>query len=617
MTASRARLLYGTAEPIATTLDVRAGPLTLAFRAGRLWNIRAGDVEIWHGVAFLYRDADWGTPEPVIDRCRSVLSTRGFRIRCAGYFPTTPRIEFNLCLEGTSSGVIRVTGEAMPRGDIATNRLGVCVMHPISAGGRRVDVHHVDGRVSRSTFPSLIPPWPPFTLVHTIRHEYAAGRWARCAFAGDAFEVEDQRNNSDASFKTYNRSNMMPRPYTLRAGVPVRQSVELALDTPPPRASRRRRVATATVRVGGEAGDLPPTGIEIAASDVAATDAMRAALRALRPAHLHLAIDPAGSIDWKGVAELLAAGGSRLRLDLTLGDSSRARAVFHALSDDLRSAGVAPESVAVFPSESHVVDAARKTFPRTRIGGGTPHFFVQLNRAEGLGTVDFLTFTTSPIVHGTDDESVMASSASLPSMIATLAARYPGVPVRIGPCTIAARASPLGRQPKSDGTRRVALARRDPRCRGLYGAAWVLGYIAQLATMKVDAITLMSLAGDSGVLDWAQGGNVRRYPAYQMLSALHGPARVRKVVVSNSARIAALALTRGTRSELLLANLAGVESVAEIAGQEAPVGFSIMDARSWRRGDATADVWRPVPTRLAGPRVRLDAYAVARVIYSE
>ena len=105
-------------------------------------------------------------------------------------------------------------------------------MHPMSVQGARVDIEHSDGRLSRSTFPTCIPPWPPFMLIRAIRHEWTLGHWARCELAGDTFEMEDQRNNSDASFKTYSRSNMMPRPYRLQAGVPIRHSADLRVPTP-------------------------------------------------------------------------------------------------------------------------------------------------------------------------------------------------------------------------------------------------------------------------------------------------------------------------------------------------------------------------------------------------
>ncbi|HVR94540.1 MAG TPA: hypothetical protein VHI75_11930, partial [Casimicrobiaceae bacterium] len=55
-------ILFGTDEAIEQPLLLHAGPLRMALRRGRLSDICVGEVEVWHGVAFLYRDADWGTP---------------------------------------------------------------------------------------------------------------------------------------------------------------------------------------------------------------------------------------------------------------------------------------------------------------------------------------------------------------------------------------------------------------------------------------------------------------------------------------------------------------------------------------------------------------------------
>ncbi len=612
MTVSRGQLLFGTDEPVPGTTQLRAGPLTLALRAGRLWHLCAGDVEVWHGIAFLYRDADWGTPEPVVERFEPTIAARTFRIRCAGHFLTSPLIDFRLDVEGTSEGVVRFTAEAIPRGDITTNRTGLCVMHPMTACSRRLDVHHVDGRTSRSTLPTLIPPWPPFMLIRAIRHEYAPGRWARCTFEGDAFELEDQRNNSDASFKTYSRSNMMPRPYWLRAGVAIRQSVELALEQKPA-STRRRRDGPVVVRVGAPVADLPSIGIEVAPEDARSPGVASAMLAAMRPRHLHLALDGnAGNVDWQAVAGLLDVAGATLRLDVSLDDTAHADEALTRLRDAMRAAGVAAESVAVFPTEQRTVDAARRTFPSSRIGGGSPHFFVQLNRAEMLGSVDFLTFTSSPIVHGADDESVMLSLQSLPSMIATLEARYPGIPVRIGPSGIAARASPLGRQPASDGTRRIALAQADPRSRGLFGAAWLLGYVAQLATTGVEAITLMSLSGAAGIAVRDATGIPTRFPVAHVLDCLRGPARALRATVSAPSRIAALALGSPEGSGLLLANLTDAPVDIDLRGVTGCADVRVMDARTLRDNERTGRVWRAQRLVTKAPHVTLDAYGIAR-----
>ena len=636
--AALRRVLYGTDEEVPHGCALYAGPLTLTLRDAKLWNIRSADAEIWHGVAFLFRDADWGTPEPIIEHIESRLTGMAFDVRIAGRFAVDPPIDFTLHLAGDPTGRITVTGEACPRADVLASRIGLCVMHPMSACGAKVEVEHTDGRTSRSTFPTLIPAWPPFMLLRALRHEYAPGRWACCAFDGDAFELEDQRNNSDASFKTYSRSNLMPRPYWLRAGVPIRQSVELRVgpglhaaagpetasvlagNSSPPRMlahAAGREVAPVRLKAGTtDCGVMPSVGIEIMPSDATASDAALAALRALRPGHLHLAIDAnSGVVDWHGVRHLLTSASAELRLDVSVdcADPDVLHSLYR-LAGGLREAGISPSRVAVFPSETRCLDAARDAFSGALVGGGTPDFFAQLNRIERLGSCDFLSFTTSPVVHGADDDSVMLTLQSLPSMIETLRAAHPSARFAVGPSVIGARRSPLGKQPATDGLHRAALARSDPRCRGLFGAAWVLGYIAQFARSGVDALTLMSLTGDSGVVTGDVGAVALRHPVYWVLQRLCEPAHIGEIASSEPTRIAAVMLRRANESELLLANLTGGTVEVEVDGWVQGSACAILDADACRNSGLATDAWTALRRPFFEMRLRLGPYAVASIV---
>lgn len=614
--SSMRKVLYGTDEVIEDAIELRAGPLRMNLHHGKLWNVRLGEVEVWHGLGFVYRDVDWGTPESVIDHMESAVSEDRFSIRCRGHFPTLPApLPFQVEIEGRGDGHIRFVAEATPSADVLTNRTGLCLMHPMSVGGSRVAVEHIDGRESHSTFPTLVPEWPPFMLVRGIRHEYAPDHWARCEFEGDVFEVEDQRNNSDASFKTYSRSNLMPRPYFLRAGATVRQSAELWAEgrnsAPAP-----VRVRPVTVRVGSGLQPLPKLGLEILPGEVRLGNAALDALRSLRASHLHLCIEgDASKVDWDGVGSLLHDTAAGLRIDLLLSDVAQAPMALDALQAQLIAAGIVAEAIAVFPSEQRCVDAARERFPHTRIGGGTPQFFVQLHRAERLGGMDFLSFTTSAIVHGTRDEEVMLTLQSLPSLIDTLRAKH-AMPIRVGPSSIGARSSPLGRQPESDGSRRVALARQDPRCRGLFGAAWTLGYVAQFAKAGVESLTLMSLTGHSGVLADGLAATLVRYPAYFVLQRLCGDSRMHSVSVSQPARIAALALRRDSQTELLVANLTAESVEIELEGAKVD-SVALMDAQVWPAFGAMSDPWTQLRRPAPSPRLSIGPYGVVSCLTAD
>lgn len=608
MTPATRRLLFGTDQQPPRALNLRAGRLTARLQGTRLGPVFFDGHEVWHGADFLYRDEAWGTPEYVIDAIEHQEAASGFLVRVRGHVPAAGPLDFHVTLEAREREM-RYEAVATPRGDVATNRTGVVLLHPQSVAGTAVEIEHVDGRISTSTFPALIAPWPPFTLVRAIRHEYAEGAWATCRFSGDDFELEDQRNNADASFKTYSRSNLMPRPYVLGAGKVVRQALELRIEGDAVRAAPAGD-RPVRVRVTELAGPLPAIGTAIASADAHEGEAERAGLRLLAPKFLHLALDrPDGPIDAPAVARLLQdAGTCALRLDVCAVDPHRADAQLGRIAQALAFADVRPEEVAVFPSLQIVLDAARRAFPFARIGGGTPHYFTQLNRVEDLGAVDFLTFTTAAVVHGADDHEIMSGLNSLPAMFATLRARHGNRPVHVGPSSIGALRSPFGAPTASDGTRRLALARNDPRTSGLYGAAWTVGAIAQLAGAGAQAVTLFGLGGDAALIRHGQ-----TTPAFEVMRQLGATDRWRGVEITAPAAIAAVALDQAGITRLLLAELNGGSHDIVIEDLEPDVQARVMDAESLQARAAAPHraAWRPVA--VSGGTLRLGPYGVALV----
>src|SRR3712207_759652 len=75
---------------------------------------------------------------------------------------------------------------------------------------------------------------------------------------GDTFEMEDQRNWTDASYKTYVRPLALPWPYTLAAGTELEQAVTVTVEGRPASAATAGEAARLTI--GGPAGQMPPLG---------------------------------------------------------------------------------------------------------------------------------------------------------------------------------------------------------------------------------------------------------------------------------------------------------------------------------------------------------------------
>jgi len=616
--------LYGSNENLPHRLMLRAGPTTLELIGGRFGPVYANGYEVWHGLAFLFRDSNWGTPEPVLELLRYeiegdgfVLSLRG-QILCASSYCNGESVEaaslgLEMEVKGHADGSLHFSAQATPFSDIQTNRCGWVLMHPMSAQGCAVKVQHVDGRTSLSTLPQEVPAWPPFTAVRGLSHEYLPGHWAEAILPGEDYELEDQRNNADASFKTYSRSNFMLRPYWLKKGQAWTRQVQLRLQGRPPEKKPRSMAPSMRWPMARDSESMTRLGLAITQDMTCRPEAwVLNTLARWRPDFLHLTLWSGSmeeDVDWHGVQTLLTAAGACLRLDFChiegLGKGGAADANCCSLAQKLALANVVPAFIAALPCGPKAAAFLRQIFPQSAIGGGTPHFFAQLNRLEVSGGEDFMGFTVCPIVHGTDDDAVMKGLQSLPSMLATARQRHRQRDWHVGPSRISARASPLGAQPMSDGQKRLALASCDPRSRGLFGAAWFVGHMAAALKAKVHGLTLPSLVGEDGLFAPVDGA-WRMTPAAAMLQVCLPWKTLEEVLWTpetdfntdlQTGAIAAIAGRDNKEKHLLLANLsAQVQKLTWIQGHPW-TGCAVLDAASWlqHQESPTISPWRVWP----------------------
>jgi D-apionolactonase len=518
-------------------IPLRAGGLHTALQDGQMVDIRAADVEVWRTVMFLYRDPAWATPRHVATTRSIDVRDDAFALQLDGCCPAVPAIRWRTDMQGFADGRIRYSVEIEIGSDLLTSRTGLCVLHPASAAGAALEVEHVDGRVSRTRFPERIAPWQPFTQIRALRHRFAPGGWAICQFDGDDFEMEDQRNFSDASFKTYSRSNFMPRPFRLDGGAVLRQSVTLWLEQRP----RRSRSTVADDRIHvtvstEKDGNLPAMRL------LASAEMLSPRAGAQAPSHLRIdlrAWSPAKSQAPQLPMHSLGGAGVPSRLDLLLDDDTHAEVACRTLAAACKAQQLAVGELAIFPTSGRAVDAARKHFPRARIGGGTPYFFTNLNRMVLPPRLDFVTYATCPIIHVADDTSVMQSLSTLTVQVSTLRARGIRAPLHVGPIGIGMSLDPFGVNVQQEPGYPIAMASDDPRDHAVFGQAWMLGYLCRMAAAGVASVTL----NHADVFD-----------AWGALVACQG-ASIRKVRNPDPDRLAVLAVDDGRTCKTWFANL--------------------------------------------------------------
>jgi hypothetical protein len=271
------------------------------------------------------------------------------------------------------------------------------------------------------------------------------------------------------------------------------------------------------------------------------------------------------------------------------------------------------------PPAKELYRAARKAFPRCELGGGMFSYFTELNRKRPpLAELDFVSFTTSALVHAGDDRSVTEGLESLPHIARSVQAIVGGKPYAVGPSAIGMRDNPYGeRTAPNPGNIRQAMNRNDPRQRGLLGAAWSLAYFAHFARGGARRIALGGAVGPFGLLhaaaDFPQpwfDENAGLYPLYHVvrgLAALRGEP-MRAVEVSAPREVQAFA----AGGELWIANLMGEPRTVRLKAAEKG-GLARLDAETFVAASQDPNGFDRLQRPFAGDELELGAYACVRL----
>jgi len=637
--------LYGTNEPVEPPRILQAGPLTVEFEAGNLRYIRYRGREMIRAVSFVVRDKNWGTYAPQITNLDFHEEPGSFRI---SYEATVGGVEqafrYSAVITGESNGSLSFSAKGAATSDFLTNRTGFVVLHPIEGvAGAPCTIEHVGGRVEETRFPLLIDPVQPMSTLRAIRHEFLPGLKVTCRMEGDTFEMEDLRNWTDASYKTYVRPLALPWPYVIAKGDAVDQTVTLTVSGSVAEIESVDSRAWLTIGTRRTASSVPRLGFGLDPKDIVATEQSLHVLRQAAPSQIVCYYDSRlghSEIDLKRMAALGKAIGTDLWLEFVVPSVDNFEQDLQRLARALIELGKPFAAVMISPAPDlkctlpgspwppcppldACYRAARVALPDVRLGGGMFSFFTELNRKRPpVDLLDFVTFTTVAIFHAGDDRSAMESLESLPHLAQSVQAFINGKPYHVGPSSIGLRMNPYGEAPMANPENiRQAMNGMDPRQRGLFAAAWSLGFVARFATGGAEAVTLGGGVGEFGIayakMDYRQpyfdekGGVYPAYHVFKGLAELEGQPLV-DLAVSKPCEIQAIAAERDDCIEVWIANLTSrmktVEFATELTGTAA-----VLTASEFELATQDFSAMNSLERGFAEKQLILAPYAVARL----
>ena len=217
---------------------MRAGPLTAVLDGVDLRYVRLGDTELVRRIYVAVRDRNWNTIPGVASEVeieqerRLVLGA----LRGPSLEPRHRLLAGRARSPGLPTGASRFAMDGRGERAMLYNRIGFCVLHPWrEAAGRRFRGYTPDGPVD-GELPLLVGPQrfvdgayvALLPSVSRLEIELPAGGSAVFEFEGDLFETEDQRNWTDASFKTYCTPLALGFPHELAEGERKAQAVTVS-----------------------------------------------------------------------------------------------------------------------------------------------------------------------------------------------------------------------------------------------------------------------------------------------------------------------------------------------------------------------------------------------------
>lgn len=421
--------------------------------------------------------------------------------------------------------------------------------------------------------------------------------------------MEDQRNWTDASFKTYCRPLVHPFTYTIKAGETVSQTIRISV-----RGNGKDLSTTAQTQLRMDAdGRFPRIALAVERGWQPTVEYFDL-IRKTGVKSFQLRIGP--DIDeafCRSAGELVQSIDAEADIEIVLPQGVEPETTLKDVARRTAEAGLVPQRVIALPEaylKSHqpsgpwpdgptpadCATAARSAFPDALIGGGVLTNFTELNRCRpDPASCDFITHGTTAIVHAADDRSVIETIEALPQVLESASGLAADKPYRLGLVSIGMRSNPYGNDvaENPEQTRR-AMAMHDPRQRGLFAAAFAVGALASMKNVAVDFVALGAPRGPFAIT--AQDQAVQRpyfdaapdavvYPIYHVVRATAAMSgRPRILIAGLPTGIAAVATREESITNLIFANLGDGPTTVEL-----PLGCEVLTLNTASFRDAVAD----------------------------
>jgi hypothetical protein len=567
---------------------LKAGCLAMLYENGNLRHVSNGKTELLRMIYSAVRDKDWLTLKPIITEEIIDIRNDSFSIQYKCHYHSE-KIDFSAeyFIEGRSDNSISFIFRGKAVESLIKNRIGFCVLHPIrKLAGTECTIVHSNNESENLNFPLEISPHQPFTDIVSMRW-VSEGNALKLDFYGDIFETEDQRNWTDASYKTYCTPLSLRFPAEVEKGTTISQRIEFkaAVEVEGQakakiKAEKKYNSPILITVYPGKRTRIPVMGIGSSSRPEPITGSEINIFRDLRFDHYRVDLFLFFP-DWKVKAETAFAESIKLAYQLEFAlffdddfDYQVTQFIFWIKDKKTdtglfilyhRSSKTTPDSII-----SKVVPLLRNAIPGVKVACGTNSNFAQLNRNRPESDLfDLFTYSIHPQEHASDNITLVENLQGQGYTVESAKHFSNSKGIWISPVTIQRRFNANKENYEQTFNYSGLPSQVDSRLMSLLGASWTAASIKYLSEAGVEGVTYFETVGERGII---QGDFPSRWPEdFKSVKGMIFPLfHVFRFILDNKAFVVnaslssdpltvdILTLSHGIELKMILMNFTGV-----------------------------------------------------------
>ena len=617
---------YGKDELLPKQIDLQAGPLNLFYEAGDLRYIKFGDKEIIRRVYVAVRDHNWDTVIPVLSNVRMNIANDSFNIN---YSVSNIQDNVDFLWEGNiigkTDGTITFSMDGVARSTFWRNRIGFCILYPMEYAGADCEIEHVSGAFEKSSFPKFIAPQriidgkpspvEPFSNMRALVYQVVPNVLAEVRFEGENFEMEDQRNWTDASFKAYGTPLKNPSPVEVKTGTKISQTFTLSIREQDKIIKPSKTDDTLTFSIGKNTlRNLPKIGLDEASHGQPLNEKEIERLKTLNLSHQRLSLYLSNP-DYKKKLRQSSKEANKLGINLetALFLSNEAESELKLFVELLKQIKPPIVNWLIFHKEEMTTSKkwiilARKYLKdydhNCNVGSGTNVFFADLNRSiPPFKVMDFITYSINPQVHAFDNLSLVETLSAQGETVKSARNFSNNKPISVSPITLKMRFNPNATAPEANVESNQLPSQVDVRQMSLFGAAWTLGSLKNLSESETRSLTYYETTGWRGVMEVEFGSHVPEkfhslkgavFPIYHVFADVgeFAEGQIISTSSSNPLKITGLALKKESHTRIIIANLSSEVQQLTVQNLSSSVNIRHLNESNIEQAMQSPEVYR-------------------------